>query len=175
MKPEVIIIHRPDIDFPTFLGVSTKVLGHSPGAAADGSGMRLSPTTRFLSCLGSMRGLKVGAEINTKLLPHVSISVFVIASEVDMMDILECAAGMPFVTAETTVRGALAAVVTGNLSQWKSAVVAGSSNDTEPAVRYAFNRVHGLFCNENINLWMDCRQRPAADQVTYLLEDKRGR
>jgi len=175
MKPEVIIIHRPDIDFPTFLGVALKVLGHSPGTAADGSGMRLSPATRFLSCLGAMRDPKAGVELNPKLLPHVSISVFIVATEEDMMDILECASGMPFVIAETTARGVLAAVVTGNLAQWKLAVMAGSSNDTEPTVRFAYNRIHGLFCDENINLWTDCRRRSASDQVTYLLEDKRGR
>lgn len=175
MQPEAIIIHRPDVDFPTFLGVALKVLGCSLASAADSSGFRLSPTTRFLSCLAAMRNSQAGVEINPRLLPHVNISVLMIATDVDMMDILECAAGMPFITAETTIRGVLAAVISGNLAQWKLAIVAGSSSEMEPTVRYAFNRIHGLFCDENINLWTDYRKRQSSDQMTYLLEDKRGR
>lgn len=175
MKPETIIIHRPDIDFTTFLGVALKVLGRSLSAAADSSHKQMSVATRYLSCLSAMHSSEVVNELNPKLLPHVSVSIFIVADEADIFDILECSAGIPFVTAETTLRGVLAAVLTGNLAQWKAAVMAGACPETEPIVRYAFNQIHGLFCGENINLWTDCRQKPSTDGVTYLLEDKRGR
>jgi hypothetical protein len=92
-----------------------------------------------------------------------------------MMDVLECAAGMSFVTAETTLRGVLLAIITGTLAQWKAAVIAGSGPDIEPPVRFVFNRLHGLFKDEQLDVWSDFRQRPAHDQITFLLEDKRGR
>lgn len=174
MKPEAIIICRPDVDASTFLGVALKVLGHSPAASADASGLMLSDVGRFLSCLASLRNPKSGVELNPKLLPHVTFSVLIVADEPDMLDVLECAAGMPFVTVETTLRGVLLAVVTGTLAQWKAAVIAGSSCDVEPAVRFVFNRLHGLFKDERLDVWGDFRQRSAHDQVTYLLEDKRG-
>lgn len=175
MKPETIIISRPQIDMSVFLGVALKTLGHSPATAADASGLCLSETGQFLSCLAALRNPRAGVELNPRFLPHVSFSVLIVADEPDMMDILECAAGMAFVTAETMIRGVLLAVITGTLAQWKAAVVAGSGADIEPAVRFAFNRLHGLFKDEQLDLWGDFRQRQAHDQVTYLLEDKRGR
>jgi len=175
MKPEAIIICRPEVDMSTFLGIALKVLGRSPVATADASGLQLSDTGRFLSCLASLRNSRAGVELNPKLLPHVSFSILIVADESDMMDILECAAGMPFVVAETTLRGVLLVVVTGTLAQWKAAVLAGSSPDVIPTVRYVFNRLYGLFKDEQLDLWGDFRQYPAHDQVTFLLEDKRGR
>ena len=56
-----------------------------------------------------------------------SFSVFMVADERDLLDILERCSGMSFVTAETTVRGVTAAVVTGTLAQWRDAVAAGST------------------------------------------------
>lgn len=175
MKPEAIIIGRPEVDFPAFLGVASKVLGYSPAAAGDASGKRLAEATRFLGCLAALRNEKAPAELVPKYLHHVSFSVLLVADERDMMDILECASSMAFVTAETTVRGVLMAVVTGTLAQWQGAVVSGSSLDTLPVVRFIFNRIHGLFCDEGLNAWVNFRKREAPDQITYYLEDKRGR
>jgi len=175
MKPEAIIIGRPAIDFTTFLGVAVKVLGHSPGTAGDTSGKCLADATRFLGCLAAMRDPQAPAELVPKYLNHAAFSVLVVATEPDMLDILECASSMAFVTAETTVVGVLAAVITGTLAQWKNAVLSGSVSDTQPAVRFLFNRIHGLFCDDGLNVWTDFRRREARDQVTYYLEDKRGR
>lgn len=175
MKPEAIIIGRPEIDFPTFLGVTAKVLGRSPGAAGDASGKRLADATRFLGCLAAMRDSSAPAELVPKYLSQVSFSILLVATDQDMLDILECVSSMAFVTAETTVRGVLVAVITGTLAQWKSAVLSGSVSDAEPIVRFVFNRIHGLFCDEGLNVWLDFRRREAPDQVTYYLEDKRGR
>jgi hypothetical protein len=175
MKPEAILIHRPDVDFSTFLGVALKVLGHSLASAADASGRQLTDAERFLSCLSAMHDPNASANLNPKLLPHVAYSVLIVATEPDVLDIVECSGGMPFVRAETVMRGVLMIVLSGTLAQWKAAVLAGSTPETEPTVRAAYNRIHGLFRDEGINLWTDFQQRPAADRVTFLLEDKRGR
>jgi len=174
MKPEAIIIHRPSIDFSVFLGVALKVLGHSLASAADASTKQLTDADRFLSCLATMRNSNVPVGLNPKLLPHVTYSILIVASEPDILDIMECSGGMPFVTAETVARGAMMAVMTGTLAEWKAAVLAGSTSEMESTVRLAYNTIHGLFRSEGLNLWMDFRQRQATDQVTFLLEDKRG-
>lgn len=173
MSPEAIIIQRPGVEFSTFLGVALKVLGHSLSTAADASNVKLTDASRFLTCLAAMRGGE--SSESPRLLPHVSYSLLIVADEADMFDILECAAGMAFATAETQVRSVLMAVITGTLAQWKAAVVAGSSPEMEPTVRFAFNKIHGLFRAEGINIWTNYRQKPARDQRTFLLEDKRGR
>ena len=97
--------------------------------------------------------------------------MFVVADERDLLDILERCAGMPFVTAETTVRGMTAAVITGTLAQWRDAVASGSVSNVEASVRAGFNKVYGLFCGAGLNVWGDYRTREAPDR-TLLLEYK---
>ena len=126
MNPEVLLITTPAVNFRAFLGACLQVLGYSPARSADASPRELSEPEKFLSCLAALRDQKAPAGLAPNLLSHVSFSVFVVADERDMLDILERCAGMPFVTAETTVRGVTAAVVTGTLAQWRDAVAAGS-------------------------------------------------
>ena len=173
MKPQIIIIARPDIDFSTYLGIGLKVFGRSLGTAADVSAVDLSDSSRFLSCLASMRNPKASVDLNSRLLPHVAFSLLIVADELDMWDILEYTAGMPFVSAETSARGVLMTVISGSLAQWKIAVLAGSNFDTEETVRYTFNFIYGLFREEGLNLWVNFQQRTSPDRVTFFLEDKR--
>lgn len=172
MTPEVIVIQRPGVDFSTLLGVAMKVMGHSLSATADASAKKLSDTSRYLAYLSEMRGSQPNGP---QLLPHVSFGLLFLADEADMVDIWACCCGMSFVIAETQVRNVFMAVVTGTLAHWRDAVVCGTSSEIEPTVRYAFNKVHGLFKAEGLDLWPGFRQRPATDQRTYLLQDMRGR
>jgi len=167
MQPNAVLIQQPNIDFHTFLALSHEVLGRSPAASSDASIRDLSDAERFLSCLASLRDLQPPAGFSPHLLAHASFGVFLVAEDRDLLAILECAA-MPFVSAETILRGVLAAVVTGTLAQWRVAVAAGSALRADPAVRYCFNVIHGLFCGVGLNVWGDYRDRPAPDQTFYL-------
>lgn len=177
MQPEVLLISRTTIDFNTFLGVAMKVLGRSLSADVDTSALEMGEGGRFLRCLATMSRATMGGAtvLNPKLLPHVSVGALVVADEVDLLDILECAAGMPFTKTETVARNVYIAIITGTLAQWRAAVVAGTSPECETTVRFAYNKFHGLFRAEFLNLWPDFQQQPAQDHVTFLLEDKRGR
>ena len=98
-------------------------------------------------------------------------SVFMVADERDLIDILERCSGMSFVTAETTVRGMTAAVVSGTLAQWRDAVASGSTRNVEQPVRAGFNKVHSIFRGAGLDVWTDYRAREASDH-TLLLEYK---
>jgi hypothetical protein len=173
MNPEVLLIHRPAIDFGAFLGVAQKVLGYSPGRAADSARREVSDAERFLSCLAALRQQQSPAGLSPRLFTHVSFSALVLADDQDMLDILACCSGMPFVVADTLARGVQVAVITGSLAQWRDAVVSGATKDTEASVRVCFNKLQGLFTDEHLNVWTDYRSKQAPDQVTFLLEDKR--
>lgn len=172
MTPEVLLINRPAIDFGRFLGASHKVLGYSPAAASDQLRRDMTDAERFLSCLASLRNQQAPAGLAPNLLTHVSFSVLVGADERDLLDILECCAGMPFVVADTLARGVQVAVVSGTLAQWRDAVASGSTPGVEATVRMCFNKTHALFCAEGLNVWTDLRTREAPG-CTFYLEDKR--
>ena len=174
MNPDCVLIQTPSIDFRTFIGLSHKVLGRSPAAQSDACRRELSDAERFLSCLAAMRDERAPVGLSPHLLKHVSFSAFIGADERDMLEILQLAA-MPFVVAETIVRGVQAAVVTGTLAQWRDAVVSGCSKGVPSPVRRCFNKLHGLFVAAGLNVWQDYTPHGTADQTFLLLEDKRGR
>ncbi|MHB8108086.1 MAG: hypothetical protein ACYDH4_11770, partial [Candidatus Cryosericum sp.] len=159
----------------TFIGLSHGALGRSPAAASDGCRRSLSEAERFLSCLAALRDERAAVGLTPHLLQHVSFSVFMGADAPDMLDILQCCAGLPFVVADTTVRGVQIAVVTGTLAQWRDAVVAGCGKTTASSVRACFNKLHGLFAATGLNVWGDYQTRQAPDQTFLLLEDRRNR
>jgi len=173
MKPDGMLIQSPSIDFHTLLGLGRKVFDRHLGEATDACRRELTPWERFLSCLAAIRDPKAPVGLARHLLAHVTFSVFIGADQEDMLDILERCPGMPAVVAETTARGVQAAVITGTLSQWRDAVKAGSSPKVAATVRHGFNRIHGQFCAQGLDVWGEFNTRPAADQ-TFYLKGKRG-
>ena len=167
MNPECLLITTPAVNFRTFTGACLQVLGYSPLRAADASPRELSEAEKFLSCLAAFGTRRPRPASPPNLLSHVSFSVFLVADDRDLLDILERCSGMPFVTADTTVRGVTAAVVSGTLAQWRDAVAAGSVRNVEPSVRAGFNKVYGLFCGAGLNVWGDYRTREAPDQTLF--------
>lgn len=172
MLPAVTIIQRPVVDLPTFIGISHKILGYSPAAAADASHRSMSDAERFISCLAALHDPNAPAGLQPYLLSHVAFSLFLVADERDMLDIVECMSAMPVVFADTLLRGTMAAVFTGTLNQWRDAIVSGSNPAVEYAVRYCFNQIFNLFVSEGLNLWREFHRAPAPEN-TFYLEDKR--
>ena len=168
--PEVRLITTPSVNLRDFLLTCEKFLGYSLTRAADASRLVLSEPGKFLSYLAALRdqNARVGTAPNPKFLSHVSFSVFVVAEERDLRDILECCSGMSFVTAETLVTRVLAAVITGTLAQWRDAVAAGFVREADPSVRVGFNRIHSLFYDMNLNVWADYDIRQAADGTFFM-------
>ncbi len=171
MQPEVMFVLTPVFNLQTFPSTCRQVLGYSPLRASDALEREVSDAERFLSCLAAFRDPKAPAGYALHLLPHVSVSIFIVADDRDVRDILEYCSGMSFVTTETLARGILAAVVSGTLAQWRNAVVSGSVRETEGPVRLAFNKLRTLFRGAGLDVWVDYRTREADDH-TLLLEYK---
>ena len=165
-----ILIQQPTIDFSRFLAASHEMFGYSPASASDASQKQLSDSERFLSCLAAMKDQRAPVSLSPHLLSHVSFSVLVAINERDLMDILELCASMPFVVADTISRGIQAAVITGTLSQWRTAVLSGCRKDVEPVVRFLFNQILSIFEANNLAVWGDCTRRNNRDDQTLLLE-----
>jgi hypothetical protein len=173
MPAEALLINGPAIDFNTFLNVANKAIGYSPASKADASARKFSDAEKFLSCLASLRDQSAPAGVTTNLLSHLSYSVLVIADERDLIDVLEAAAGIPFVQAETTLRGVNIAVMHGTLAQWRDAVASGATPAAEPNVRMLFSKILVLFEKVMPSIWSDYTRKSAPDQTGFFLEYKR--
>lgn len=169
MQPSAVLITQPAIDFTTLMAVSHKTLGYSIATSSDASRKRQHDAEKFLSCLAAMRDQKAPAGLTPNLLAHVSFSVLIIADELDTIDILECAAGCPFVTTETLAQGVQLTIVSGNLAQWRDAVVSGTRRSGPVQALYC--QIMGQFEAHNLNPWSDFNKRYTGQ--VFLLEDKR--
>jgi hypothetical protein len=170
MKPECLLLTSPAVNLRAFTSICQQVLGYSPVRAAAAMPRELSEAEKFLSCLAALRDPDAPAGFTADLLPHAFFSVFLVAEDGDLYDILERCSGMPYVTAETTARGVSAAVISGTLAQWRDAVAAGSTPAVKLSVRAGFNKVHSIFRGAGLDVWGDYRSRPAPDNATLLLE-----
>jgi hypothetical protein len=173
MISDCVLVQVPSIDFNVLLGITHKALGRNLAGSSDASRRNPSDAERFLSCLAAIRDEHAPAGLSPRLLTHVSFSALIGADDRDMQDILQCCAGMSFVTTETIIRGTQVAVVTGTLAQWRDAVASGCFAGLVPTVRHCFNKLYGLFCSAGLNVWGEFRTRQAPDHTFYLLEDKR--
>lgn len=171
MNSHAVLITRPAVDFSTLLSISSDALGYSVADACDASRRELSSAERLLSMLSAMKDRRAAAGLTPSLLNQVSFSVLIAASEFDMLEVLECAAGMPFVTTETIVRGIQLTVVHGTLAQWRDAVVTGTRRAGE--VQRLYCRILSQFESENLNVWMDYTKRWPTGGDVFFLEDKR--
>lgn len=169
MQPTAVLITQPSVDFNTLIAVSHKALGYSIAAASDASRRRQHDAERFLSMLAALRDQNASVGLTPNLLCHVQFSVLIAADELDTIDILECAAGCPFVTTETLARGIQLTVISGTLAQWRDAVVAGTRRPG--SVQALYCHIMGQFESHNLNPWSDFNKR--WDGQLFLLEDKR--
>jgi hypothetical protein len=98
------LVNKPRIDFKTLLGLSSQALGYDPTEKSDAKLMDVTDVERFISALGAIRDPKSPAGLIPNLLTHVSFSIFLACEEQDMISVLQCAAGMSFVVANTVAR-----------------------------------------------------------------------
>lgn len=121
--------------------------------------------------LAAMRQPNAAAGLTPNLLYHVSFSILVMADEFDTIGILECAAGMPFVSVETQVRGGQLSLISGTLAQWRDAVVTGTRQTG--AIKHLYCQVMSHFEAVNLNPWSDFSKKFDREGGLFLLEDKR--
>jgi hypothetical protein len=164
-----VLITQPAIDFNTLISNAHKALGYSIAASSDASKKQQNDVERFLSCLAAMRDQAAPTGLSPNLLCHVSFSALIAADELDTLEILECASGMPFVSTETVARGIQLTVLTGTLAQWRDAVISGTRRGG--AVQAMYCQIESQFEAHNLNVWTDFNKR-WSDKV-FLLEDKR--
>jgi len=172
MTPKSIFIAQPSIAFNELLNACDQALSHKVTSGVDNTPKKLSDTERFLSILAAIRDADAAVGLPPNLLTHVSFSVLTVATEQDMMDILEACSGMAFTFTETKARGALMSVITGTVQQWRDAVVTGT-NHRHPEIRLGFNEIHQLFVEAGLTaVWSNFEYHPNGDGSYLLIEYK---
>jgi hypothetical protein len=159
MQLKATIIQYPGVDFDILLSLANQVLDYSPSEGVDKHRLVLSDAEKFLSILAALKRRGATPELYEHLLTHVSYSLLVLGLEVDMREVIELCSGMPYVLTDTKRRGIVVCIITGNLTQWRSAVVAGLLEENEIGVRSIFNSIYDAFVQEGVNLWKEYNRK----------------
>lgn len=172
MVPHSTFVAQPAVAFDILLKACDEALDHSVTIGVDSTTKQLSDSERFLTILSALRDASAPASFPPNLLTHVSFSVLTVASDVDMLDILECCSGMAFTHTETKMRGVMIAVITGTVQQWRDATVTGSKH-WQSSIRVGFNQIHDLFVQVGLcSVWSSYEQKVQTDGTYQLIEYK---
>ena len=172
MPVEAVLITGPAIDFPTLLSLTHHALGYNIASAADASHRKMVDAEKFLSCLAAFK--EELARSRPNLLSHVSFSVLVIASERDLLDILEQNLGNVL----RPRRDDGPRHESGRLDRHFGTVarrrVLGNQRGHASNRARCYSKILLLFDRAGLTLvWNDFERHTAADHSGFLLEDKR--
>lgn len=163
---EAVLITQPCVNFGSFLSACNEALGYPINAEVDRSATKMSDSEKFLTCLASIRDHN--DPFSKSLLYHVSFSAILVCDEDDLLLAMSQCAGMSFVTSDTVAKRISLGVVTGNLAQWRDAVISGCELSR---VRPLFNKLMDQFLAQGLNVWGDFNRK--YDNGTFLLEHKK--
>jgi hypothetical protein len=166
MPVNVALIAQPSIDFNTLLGITHEALGRNIAANADNAHRKVSPSEKFVMCMASMTSQD---QITANLLSHVSFTILIIIDDYSVLDIINVASGMSFISTDSDVSGCSLVVMTGTLAQWRDAVASGTSRSAINAVRNCYSKILVLFDQLGLsNVWRDYDR--SSDRQGYYLE-----
>jgi hypothetical protein len=168
MQPGSFLITTPAIDLDKFLVAGHQMTGQTLSAKADKSARTLTDVERFLSCLETLGTGQPSDAFSPRLLDHVSFSVLVWGDERDLLDYLQIT-NMPFVVADTVVRGIQVAIVSGTLGKWRDAIISGLKSHVPPNVREIFRTTMWGFESAGLSAIWD-GYRKVEVKGGYLLE-----
>ncbi len=127
VKSQVVFIAGSTVDWNSFLRNIVDLTGRSPTKGIDHSGLKLSDYTRFISALGEFREEKLLNPLDTlrdadAVLRHLYLSFLISGSSALIFKISELTE-LNMMTANLVERKGRAALVSGNLKQWRDATV----------------------------------------------------
>jgi hypothetical protein len=168
------LIALPSIDWENYLKDVAELTGHSPTSSIDKSRIRWTDLAKYVISLGEFKG-RFDPNISfgmPPLLTHLFFSFLAEASTTTIFKIMELT-DLAVVSAPRKQPKGRVAVVSGNLKQWKDAIVTALGVKHSSEILWIFKECHQVFCQLGLtSVWHDYRKRPVTKQ-TYLLEYKK--
>jgi hypothetical protein len=174
MKPEVVLIQQPAVNFDLLLQLAHQALGYSLAETADATRKRLSDSQFYLSCLAAIGERGAETDVNSLLLDHLSFGMLIVCERHDVAALMTCLSGLACSSAATVRDDVLLFVVSGSFRRWEQFVRCGLSNKTSArSMQTIGEKVLAIFDSLGLGgVWQYERRLRRMDGRT-LLEDKR--
>ena len=171
MKANALLLLTPSMNIPAFLTLANDMLGYSPARAADANGLK--GQQYMLACLSAFRDKNKPANVKsaTDVYNLLQYGCLFAAEDLDIAILLEVLDGMPFALTDTKVRGIQAAIATGSLRQWKTAILRGCRVSQPEFVRQVFDNLYVQFCSAGLSEVFSIKHRKELPDQTFTLEE----
>lgn len=171
MTADALLLLVPMMNTPAFLTLATEMLGYSPARAADSAGLKNQ--SHLLACLAAFRDKKAPANVKASrdVYNLLHYGCLFASDDIDMPAILEVLDGMSFALTDTKVRGVQAAIATGSLRMWKTAVIRGCRADQPEFIRRVYDKIYTQFCNLGLSDVFLVKNKKTLSDQTFTLED----
>jgi len=170
MTADALLFLIPSMNTSTFLTLANDMLGYSPARAADLA--ELKNQQHLLSCLASFRDKNSLANVKSAddVYDLVYYGCLFASEDEDMSAILEILNGMPFALTSTRIRGIQAAIATGSLRKWKTAIMRGCRADQPKLIRKVYDHLYMQFCAIGLTEAFSIKHKRALPDQTFTLE-----
>lgn len=167
-----------NIDWIAYLNDTSNLIGRSPTLGIDSGNLKLSDYSRFLASLGELQSGKEQKPLDIlrnqlNPLKHLFFGFLISGSSSLVFRIMELT-NLDITTArgKNKIR---VAVVTGNLKQWKDAIIIclDKSLIKNFELRWVFNEVLNCFYSVGLRNVFDNYRKKGLEDQTYLLEYKK--
>lgn len=173
MDPQAFPIAQSVINWGHYLTMMQKATGISLTRSLDRANMPADNLAAFIVTLNELKG-DVDSALDAlrnsgPFLHHLSVSFVVIAESQTMRDLLE-GVDLHVTIGETLKSGVEIAVVSGNLSQWRNAVIDGCSEGTSYGLRALMGKCMLYFEQAGLHhLWAFFKKTTMHDSTFKLL------
>ncbi len=126
MVPEILAIEQSAVNFKQFLVIAKNLLGRSITASLDAHKMEVGSLASFIQVLDEMSAESSNPATSLReagdLLKHLHFTFLATVDLDTYVELLETS-GLNFTSVETSRRGVMMAIVSGNLLEWRTAVI----------------------------------------------------
>lgn len=163
-----------NVAWQQYLQVCSEILGRSPARGVDASPSKLSDLAKYAASLAEFKaGKAVDAKAQLRrpgpYFQHLFFSFMILSSN---SVILEIAENTSLDTISAKADKQRLAIVSGNLGEWREAVLTCCSENAPKRLRALFNQVKALFEKLGFgDVWHDYRQKSSSDG-TLIVEPK---
>ncbi len=173
MTPQVVPITHSVIDWNNYLKIVQRAIGTSITKSLDKAGMTPGSIPAFLFTLADLKQHPPTIlRDSSSLLRHVSVSFLAIIDSDSLIEFLELGT-LSILTRETIKPEITILILSGNLDQWRSAVIEGCSLESPFQIRSVFDQCLIHFEKAGLgNLWFHYKKRTMSDGTFLLLEKK---
>jgi len=166
----VALIQFSNLDLKKYLVLGRQGFDRNLAEAADSAGHE--PPLHHMLCVAGMKN--PDAKSVDDLVAYLDLfhaGFMIVADERDWTEILELAS-MPCILSQSVQRGLDVGIMTGTLTQWRTALLRGCQKEASGAARGTFNAIYNEFRKVGISGAFEFRTKQNTRDTTFLLEHR---